>query len=236
VGCGSDAQKALKENTAAQNANTEAINLQDLTNESSGDNEKTLPETDHPAETKSDPMDYGHALARLMDTAEVNRDDNGDIWGMGFWMNGKIRDADLVHFKRLPKLKTLGFEKTKVTDAGLVHLQSLTNLKDLTLTSTAVTDAGLVHLQGLTKLNYLDLTSTAVTDAGLIHLMKMTNLRGLYLQDTQVTDVGLLRLKEMPGLKRLWFSTTHVSRAAVAKLNQALPNCRIFHNNDGLSP
>jgi hypothetical protein len=48
--------------------------------------------------------------------------------------------------------------------------------------------------------------------------------------------VGLLHLKEMPGLKRLWFSTTHVSRAAVAKLNQALPNCRIFHNNDGLSP
>ena len=57
VGCGSDAQKALKENTTAQNANTEAINLQDLTNESSGDNEKTLPETDHPAETKSDPID-----------------------------------------------------------------------------------------------------------------------------------------------------------------------------------
>lgn len=65
--------------------------------------------------------------------------------------------------------------------------------------------------------------------------MKMTNLRGLYLQDTQVTDVGLLHLKEMLGLKRLWFSTTHVSRAAVAKLNQALPNCQIFHSN-GLSP
>ena len=86
------------------------------------------------------------------------------------------------------------------------------------------------------NLNDLTLTGTAVSDAGLIHLMKMTNLRGLYLQDTQVTDVGLLHLKEMPGLIRLWFSTTHVSRAAVAKLNQALPNCRIFHNYDGLSP
>jgi len=235
VGCGSDAQKALKENTAAQNANTEAINLQDLTNESSGDNEKTLPETDHPAETKSDPIDYGHALARLMDTAEVNRDDNGDIWGMGFWMNGKIRDADLVHFKRLPKLKTLGFEKTKVTDAGLVHLMKMTNLRVLYLQDTQVTDAGLVGLNASSNLEVLDLQGTQITDAGLVHLKGMTKLQWLGLRGTQVTDVGLLHLKEMPGLKRLWFSTTHVSRAAVAKLNQALPNCQIFHSN-GLSP
>jgi hypothetical protein len=63
VGCGSDAEKTLEENTASQNTNTEALNAQNETNEASGDNEKTLPETDHPAETKdSTPNDLAASL------------------------------------------------------------------------------------------------------------------------------------------------------------------------------
>ena len=63
VGCGSDAQKALEENTVSRNANTEAINAKNETNESGGDDEKTLPEADHPAKTKdSTPNDLAASL------------------------------------------------------------------------------------------------------------------------------------------------------------------------------
>jgi len=62
VGCGSDAQKALEENTAAQNANTEAIKAK---NNQSGDyNEKTLPEDAPPAKIKETPKnDLSAALS-----------------------------------------------------------------------------------------------------------------------------------------------------------------------------
>ncbi len=92
-----------------------------------------------------------------------------------------------------------------VTDADLVHLKGLTNLTDLWLDYTQITDAGLVHLEGLTNLEELFLHGTQIGDAGLVHLEGLTNLTGLWLQDTQVTDEG------------------------VKKLQEALPNCRIYY-------
>ena len=47
IGCG------LEENTKARNANTEAIKARNESNKSAADNEKTLPEDDHPAENKA---------------------------------------------------------------------------------------------------------------------------------------------------------------------------------------
>jgi hypothetical protein len=40
-----------------------------------------------------------------------------------------VRDADLVHLKRLPQLQSLSLWTTDVTDAGLAHLQELPQLK-----------------------------------------------------------------------------------------------------------
>ena len=47
TGCG------LEENTKARNANTEAIKARNESNKSAADNEKTLPEDDHPTENKA---------------------------------------------------------------------------------------------------------------------------------------------------------------------------------------
>ena len=55
VGCGSDAQKALDDNTAARNANTEAIQAKNKTNQSSGENENPLLEDERPAGKKGTP-------------------------------------------------------------------------------------------------------------------------------------------------------------------------------------
>ena len=67
---------------------------------------------------------------------------------------------------------------------------------------TLVTDAVMVQLKGLAQVN-LDLQRTEITDAGLEHLNGLKQLRFLNLTDTHVTDAG------------------------VAKLQQALPNCKI---------
>ncbi len=73
------------------------------------------------------------------------------------------------------------------------------------LENTQITDAGLEHLEGLTKLEGLWLNGTQVTDAGLVHLEGLTKLEYLYLWNTQITDEG------------------------VKKLQEALPNCKIYH-------
>ena len=94
--------------------------------------------------------------------------------------------------------------RTKITDAGLVHLKGLTNLQTLTLGASQVTDAGLVHLKGLSKLETLGLGITKITDAGLVHLEGLTKVGALSFIDTKVTPAG------------------------VKKLQQALPNCKIY--------
>ena len=117
---------------------------------------------------------------------------------------------------------------------GVVHrfrflsqVSYLTQLRSLLLGGTQVTDAGRStsigcwscgsgcsavqrsrmqepsHLAGSPQLQILDLDGTRVTDAGLEDLTGLTQLATLDLSDTRVTD------------------------AAVAKLQQALPNCKI---------
>ena len=94
----------------------------------------------------------------------------------------------------------------RFTDAQMQRLQAFqgsTRIRTLNLFGTRVTDAGLVHLAGMTRLQSLNLMFTDVTDAGLVHLEGLTSLNQLLLQGTQVTDAG------------------------VAKLQQALPHCKI---------
>jgi hypothetical protein len=67
-----------------------------------------------------------------------------------------------------------------------------------------ITVAGLKHLKRL-KITSLSLSGTNVNDAGLDRLSGLKSLRYLYLLDTKVTDEG------------------------VKKLQQALPNCKIYH-------
>jgi internalin A len=94
--------------------------------------------------------------------------------------------------------------KSKVSDAGLERLERLTRLQSLILSNTNVTDTGLVHLKGLTQLQTLHLSGTKITDAGLVNIQGLANLQNLFMLRTQVTDEG------------------------VKKLQQALPNCRIY--------
>ncbi len=93
----------------------------------------------------------------------------------------------------------------ELTDDGLVHLKELTSVESVQLGFTPITDDGLVHLKGLVYLKELTLIDPTITDDGLVHLKGLKNLESLDLVCMQVTEEG------------------------VKKLQEALPNCEIFH-------
>ena len=107
--------------------------------------------------------------------------------------------------------------------------EHLGNVVGVRLGGRQITDGGLVHLKGLTNLEYVALDGTEITDAGLKHLKGLPKLAVLHLEDTQITDAGLAHLN---GLTKLWLLdlvNTQVTDEGVKKLQEALPNCKIFH-------
>ena len=156
------------------------------------------------------------------------RDYFDDVAGVDS-LGSSVTDAGLSHIQGLTRLKRLSVNGTQVTDAGLTHIRGLTRLEGLSLGGTQVTDAGLAHLQGLTQLKVLFLDGTQVTDAGLLHVRDLTRLGWLYLDSTQVTDAGLVHVRGLTRLEQLYLNNTQVTDAGVAKLQRALPNCRIEH-------
>jgi hypothetical protein len=97
------------------------------------------------------------------------------------------------------------------TDGRLVQMpfQDLSPLRTLDLSHTDVTDAGLTHLERLTQLQWLNLGGTKVTDSGLQHLKGLTELQRLLLDGTQVTDKGRAKLqKALPKCKIIWSPPT----------------------------
>ncbi len=116
-----------------------------------------------------------------------------------------------------------------VTDVDLIHLKRLDEVKFVCLYETRITDAGLEHLMGLTRLEWLNLSETQISDAGLVYLRGMTELDDLNLRGTQVTDAGLVHLKELADLGELDLKKTQVTNKGVKQLQQALPDCIIYH-------
>ena len=70
-----------------------------------------------------------------------------------------------------------------------------------------------------------------ISDADLVHLKELTQLECLDLNNTQVSDAGLIHLKGLTKLEWLFLSNTQTSVKGVAKLQKALPNCRIHFNS-----
>jgi hypothetical protein len=117
---------------------------------------------------------------------------------------------------------------TPVTDADLEYLKGMNQLQMLDISYNQVTDAGVEHLEGLNQLQELRLCNANVTDAGIEHLKGLNQLIGLNLWGTKVTDAGLENLKRLNRLQHLDLRYTKVTDAGVNKIQQALPNCKIY--------
>jgi hypothetical protein len=92
-----------------------------------------------------------------------------------------------------------------ISDTELNYVEEMSQLKWLMLNDITFTDAGLCHVRGLSQLELLQLRNAQVTDAGLECIQGLNQLKELDLRQTQVTDAG------------------------IAKLQKALPNCKISH-------
>ena len=151
---------------------------------------------------------------------------------MGDYLSGVSYHIDatagLEQLDGLTDLQTLNLAGNEVTDAGLRHVKAMTNLRSLNLGFTKVTDAGLKDIRDLTRLTELVLHDTDITDDGLRYLKGLKVLRELEIQSTKITDAGLEHLKGMTSLKSLALYGTKATDAGIDKLQQALPNCKIF--------
>ncbi len=118
------------------------------------------------------------------------------------------------------------------TDADTVLLYELTEGK-----ATRIRDSSGNKLDGIItaarwrkaqEIFSLDLGGTQLTDAGLEPLKTLKGLEILSLQRTSITDAGLTHLMGMTGLRSLDLSVnSKVTDAGIARLQKALPNCRI---------
>jgi len=134
--------------------------------------------------------------------------------------------------KYLGRVVCVDLAYCRITDAELTHLQCLTNLEELSLADTRISDAGLANLEALTNIKHLQLENTAISDAGLVSLKSFRRLIGLGVSDTQITDAGLVHLNGLTQLEGLDLFFTQVTDKGVANLQEALPNCEIWHDND----
>ena len=105
----------------------------------------------------------------------------------------------------------------------LVGIDLLENVLD----ARVETDAGFEDLRGLKHLGCLDLANTKITGQGLEGLKYVPQLKVLFLNNTAVDDSGLEHIAVLHQLQRLYLTGTQVTDEGVAKLQQALPNCKI---------
>jgi Leucine-rich repeat (LRR) protein len=138
-----------------------------------------------------------------------------------------VSNVGLQHIEKLSALRDLSLSGTRVTDSGLEHISRLGNLEDLSLgVNSRITDIAITYLAGLPRLTNLSLEKTAITDKGLGTLGGM-GLHNLRLDGTAITDGGLEHLTSLKNLRVLNLSGTKVTAVGVAKLQAALPNCKI---------
>jgi Leucine-rich repeat (LRR) protein len=143
--------------------------------------------------------------------------------------------ADIVD-KKVEALTSEDFEsieilvvnRSELTD--LRELQNAPNLKSLHLEYNWVVDVK--PLSELESLETLILGANQIIDV--TALSELQNLRRLYLWDNQIKDIT--PLLGMKSLKVLDLEGNPVSKQDIQRLEQALPNCKIFHDHINHNP
>ena len=118
--------------------------------------------------------------------------------------------------------------RTTVTDDGVAALAGQTSLRNLELENDAITDLSMVTIARFARLESLSLRyDSRLTDVGLQQLASLKQLRKLNLWHTGANDNTLVRLAELKHLEDLSLLGARASLMAIAKLQSALPHCRI---------
>jgi beta-lactamase regulating signal transducer with metallopeptidase domain/protocatechuate 3,4-dioxygenase beta subunit/Leucine-rich repeat (LRR) protein len=142
----------------------------------------------------------------------------------------RTTDKGLKHLVDLPKLRVLNLGQNDISDAGLAQLGKISTLEMLWLGNVeGITDDGLAHLAGLARLRDLSFFGDRqITDAGLAHLKNLSRLEKLDLVACNVSDEGLKHLVGLKNLKQLNLQGSHVTAEGRKKLQEALPDCKVY--------
>ena len=128
--------------------------------------------------------------------------------------------TDITPLKDMTQLRVLFLSGNQISD--LTPLQGMTQLQRLHLFKNQICDLSPLH--GMTQLQRLVLDTNQISD--LSPLKEMTQLRMLKARGNQISDLSPLH--GMTQLQWLWLRENKISESEIAKLKEALPNCRIY--------
>jgi hypothetical protein len=111
--------------------------------------------------------------------------------------------------------------------SGKIGLDTAGRVVKVDLMDIEISDADVRLVATLPDLQWLRLWGADITNEGIKHLAGLKALKTLNLRQTDIDDGGLEHLKSLTGLEELTLSVTAVSDEGVARLQAALPKCRI---------
>jgi hypothetical protein len=128
----------------------------------------------------------------------------------------------------MANLTSLSLQDSDVDDDGLILLTDLP-LKSLVLSGGLfVGDPGLAVLENYEELSQLNLSDTGATTAPLALLPNPEKLTSLDMSLTGIGDQDVDQLARFESLATLAIRSTMITPEGVARLEEALPNCRVL--------
>ncbi|MEX0711148.1 MAG: hypothetical protein WD278_02285 [Pirellulales bacterium] len=141
---------------------------------------------------------------------------------------GGTTDQDLERPQQ--PIVSLTIMDNNMSDESLLRLlEEMPELETLNLRRVLVGDRLVRELPRFSKLNFLSLDYSRVTDDGLAHVAQIGALRELSLVGTRTTDSGASHLGRMQNLESLHIGQTRLTLDGRARLEEALPKCRVSY-------
>lgn len=144
--------------------------------------------------------------------------------------NSHPSESAIAKLADFPKLQTLILSNVQTTKpVDLAKLASNKNLKTLDLAYIKFGAQSLAPLEGLSSLSKISFNGSDIGDSALPHIANLP-LDTVSLEKTKISGTGLQVLAKLHGLKHLNLrGCEKVGGEAIAKLEQALPDCSIIH-------
>ncbi len=144
--------------------------------------------------------------------------------------NSHPSESAIARLADFPKIQTLILSNVQTAKASdLAKLASNKNLKTLDLAYIKFGEQDLTPLEGFSSLNKISFNGSDIGDSALPHIANLP-LDTVSLEKTKISGAGLQVLAKLHGLKHLSLrGCEKVDSNAIAKLEQALPECSIIH-------
>ncbi|MFO0999187.1 MAG: protein kinase [Planctomycetaceae bacterium] len=146
-------------------------------------------------------------------------------------------EVTVAGFSELSKLSNLSYfafsDCRLFNDDAMLRITNLSNLQTLSITGTSITASGLQGIDKLALLESLNISSNRISSDCLPEITKLAALRVLNLTKCpDITDAALPALESMKSLTELYLTDNpQLTEVAVRKLQEALPNCKIFSDD-----